>query len=171
MEATERVRDQTRKQVWDFLLESDFGERYYQEVCARVFRFERGLQAVQFLLSSGALVSLLAAGINPIWPKITAFAAATISAILLAQKLSRSSSTATQLQEGWADLHREAELLWARLDKMTEEEALAIWEKLCREEKVLDARATQAFPASRYKALAKECWAAMLRDRKLQTSS
>lgn len=170
MEADQKVREETRAKIREFLICSDFGKRYYQEVCATVFKWERWLQTAQFVLSSGALLSLTA-GVNPLWPQISALFATVVSATLLGQKLSRSSTTAAQLQEGWTDLHRESELLWARLGGITEEQALLDWQKLSLEEKALDSRATQAFPASRFAKIRKECWDATLRDRNLQTSA
>jgi hypothetical protein len=149
-------------------VESDFGERYYQEVCAKVSARERQLQAAQFLLSSGALVTLLT-GVSPIWKQLAAFAAAAISGILLTQKLSRSSSTAVQLQDGWSDLHRQLELLWARLENMREEDVLAHWEKLSLEAKTLNSKATQTFPASQFNKLRLACWEATLRERTTAT--
>jgi hypothetical protein len=164
--STDSVSEATRMQIWRFLLDSDFGERYYQEIAAKVSKRERQLQGLQFLLSSGALATLLG-GVPSIWKTVVALAAALLSGVLLIQKLSRSSSTAAQLQDGWSDLARRTELLWTRLEKLSEEEALTEWEKLAVEGKALNSKATQTFPADSYKELQEKCWNSMLQDRGL----
>jgi hypothetical protein len=160
------VSEATRARVWLLLLDSDFGERYYQEIAARVSRRERQLQGAQFVLSSGALATLLS-GVQPIWRTIVPLAAALLSGVLLIQKLSRASGTAAQLQDGWADLALKAESFWARLGSFSDEDALAELEKLSVTEKALNSKATQTFPSDDFKTLQKTCWDSMLRDRGL----
>ena len=129
------VSDNQRNLVWRSLLVSDMRHRYYGYLASRLGHKARVTLALVTLLASGSTIGFLTATgeIARFLVPFAGFAAAGLSAWLALGQVSERAIQSAGFQRKGADLMREWEVLWDKIDSIGNEEAINRWQQLDKE--------------------------------------
>lgn len=121
--------DHQRKLVWESLVHADILHRYYGYLADRLARRDKWISVLALLFSSSAAAVLLAE-----WPtaiaKVLALIVAGFNLWLTLSHYGKKSLYSASLQQEFADLVAEWELLWGKLGDLEPHEVEASWRQL-----------------------------------------
>jgi len=120
-----RLNEPQRTRLWEDLLLAEARSYYFGDLATKYNREQRVITWASLILSSGATVTAVAAGVanGHVWlPAVLALAASTITFYSLAAQNHKRAADAADLHTRWAKLARAYEQLW---EDMYAEDALA----------------------------------------------
>src|SRR5882672_8139548 len=111
-EPSPRLNELQRQRLWEDLLLAEARSYYFGELATRYNREQRVITWASLILSSGALVTAVAATQQAWIPAVLALAVSALSFYSLVAQNYQRAATATDLHMRWAKLARAYERLW-----------------------------------------------------------
>lgn len=117
------MHDETlRTALWEEMLNAHMREYYFARLAERYGRLDVTFSWGVAVLTSGAVATLAVKTLPPIAPMLLSVCAALASASMSTLRFAKRAATGATLHVAWSRLRTNAELLWARVDTMTDAE-------------------------------------------------